>query len=134
MLDKSLLEGRRFKIWHYIVSHSHLLIRSSSMDLHKSTNIDLWFSDVRYVEAPVFLGEISLDDPTDEERARLRARTGKFFDKYQTTVIVSGSIRYFVVSHSVHIEENKLDLFQTPYDPLDVSEAFIQYPGSDRQP
>ena len=130
-LDTSLLQGRRFQLWHYIVSHGQMLIRSC-IDDRETTNVDLWFTTVRYVEAPRHLGEIVLDEPTNEERERLRARTDKFYDKHQTTVIVSGTNRFFVVSNTVWIEENKLEIFQTPYEPSPgVREAIIRHPGSD---
>ncbi|WP_420349949.1 hypothetical protein [Pelagibius sp.] len=112
-LDTSLLQGRRFKLWHYLASHSHLLIRSS-IDVRETTNIDLWFVNVRYVELGVYLGEVSLDEPTEEERARLRVHD-EFLDQKQITVIVSDVGRSLVVSSLVHIEENTLDLFETPY-------------------
>lgn len=113
-LDPSLLQGRRFKLWHYIVSHGQMLIRSS-IGAHETTNIDIWFDGVRYVELGSFLGEIALDDATDEERVRLRAGSDEFFDQHRTTVIVSGTNRLYVVSSFVSIEENQLDLFETPY-------------------
>jgi hypothetical protein len=113
-LDTSLLRGRKFQLWHYIVSHGHLLIRSG-IDNRETTNIDISFTAVTYVEVPRHLGEITLDEPTDEERARLKARTDKFYDDYQTTVIVSGLNRFYVVSSWVSIEENQLDLFDAPY-------------------
>ena len=130
-LDASLLQGRRFQLWHYIVSHGHLLIRSC-IDNRETTNIDIWFNAVTYVEVPAHLGEITLDAPTNEESARLRARTDEFYDKYQTTVIVSGTNRFYVVSNTVQIEENQLEIFQTPYEaPPGVHAAFIRYPESD---
>jgi len=113
VLDTSLLLGRRFKLWHYLVSHSHLLIRSS-IDVRETTNIDLWFVNVRYVDLGVYLGEISLDEPTEEERIRLRVHD-EFLDEHQVTAIISDSGRGLVVSSFVHIEENKLDFFETPY-------------------
>ena len=112
-LDTSLLQGRRFKLWHYLVSHSHLLIRSS-IDVRETANIDLWFVNVKYVELGVYLGEISLDEPTEEERARLRMHD-RFLDEKQITVIASDAGRGLIVSSFVHIEENTLDLFETPY-------------------
>ena len=113
VLDTSLLQGRRFKLWHYLVSHSQLLIRSS-VDVRETTNIDLWFANVRYVELGVYLGEISLDEPTEEERARLRVHD-EFLEEHQITVVVSDSGRGLVVSSFVQVEENTLDLFETPY-------------------
>jgi len=112
-LDTSLLQGRRFQLWHYIVSHGQLLIRSS-MENRETTNIDISFTAVTYVEVPRHLGEITLDEATDEERARLRARTDEFYDTYQTTVIVSGANRFYVVSNWVSIEENRLDIYEAP--------------------
>lgn len=125
MLNKSLLQGRDFQIWHYNVSHGHLLVRSCIDDRNR-TNVDLWFTAVTYVEAPRHLGKIELGEAGNEERERLRARTDEFFDQYQTTVIVSGTNRFFVVSNTVSIEENELDIFQTPYEvPPGIREAFI---------
>ncbi len=130
-LDTSLLKDRRFQLWHYIVSHGHLLIRSCIAN-RATTNVDLWFTTVKYVEAPRHLGEIELDDAADQERDRLRTRTDTFYDKYQTTVIVSGANRFYIVSNTVWIEENQLEIFQTPYEaPPGVREAFVQYRSSD---
>jgi hypothetical protein len=129
MLDKSLLQGRDFQIWHYVVSHGHLLIRSC-IDNRNRTNVDLWFTAVRYVEAPRHLGKIELGDASNEERKRLKTRTDEFFDRYLTTVIVSGTNRFYVVSNTVSIEENELEIFQTPYEaPPESRTAFIQHPG-----
>jgi hypothetical protein len=114
ILDTSLLQGRWFQLWHYIVSHGQLLIRSP-IGSDETTNIDISFDAVIYVDVPRHLGEITLDTPTDEERARLRARTNEFYNNYLTTVIVSGSNRFYVVSSWISIEENQLELFETPY-------------------
>src|SRR3546814_4835613 len=106
MLNKSLLQGRDFQIWHYIVSHGHLLIRSCIDDRNR-TNVDLWFTAVTYVEAPRNLGKVELGEASNEERERLRTRTDEFFDKQLVTVIVSGSNRYFIVSNTVYDRKSK---------------------------
>ena len=114
-LDATLLQGRDFQLWHYICSMGHALIRSPISPDH-DTNIDLWFVGVKYLSMPRQLGEIELDEPTEDERDRLLGIVGELGGYEHITVIVSGSHRHFVVSSQSRIQENKLEIFELPYD------------------
>lgn len=114
-MNKALVKGRDFQLWHFTVSHGHLLIRSPMDDQH-STNIDIWFRNVLYVSAPRFLQQIDLEEPSQEEVERLKSVVARPIERYIVTVVSSGSQRHYVVSRDMSIEENELNITRLPYE------------------
>lgn len=113
-MEKHLIAGRYFQLWHYTVSHGHLLIRSP-MDNDHQTNIDIWFRGVQYLELPRLLGEIEIEEPVASERMHLEERLHASFDNSSVTVVRSGKNRYFIVSVDIEIEANHLNITEPPY-------------------
>lgn len=67
----SFSSDRQFKIWAYSVSHSFLLLRSNNPDednldsYKKGYNIDIELIGVAYLDLPVFLNGISIEELKD---------------------------------------------------------------------
>jgi hypothetical protein len=55
-----------FQRWEFQVSHGQLLIRSPK-DANRSTNIDLIFSGVEYMDLPRHLGQLKVQHPDETD-------------------------------------------------------------------
>jgi len=108
-LRTDLLEGREFQLWElrYGIPRC-ILLRSPAADGHR-TNIDVIFKGSSYIELPRNLGSIRFDDPTPEERERVKQAVGKrSHPRDDVFVLVCGNNRYLVGATYVMIEENEL--------------------------
>lgn len=113
LLRTDLLEGREFQLWELRFGiPGCILLRSPVADGHK-TNIDVIFKGSSYIELPRNLGRIRFDDPTPEERDRVKQAIGeRGHPRDDVFVLVSGNNRYLVGAAYVMIEENELGLLK----------------------
>ena len=104
------MKDRKFKVWHYTVSHSQLLIRSVGND----KNIDIYFGNLKYMELPSILDGVLISEATAEDFEYLKKKVDCV--KSKVTVLVSSNRKYYVVSDIVKVMENNLDMFELPFD------------------
>ena len=110
----NLIDGRKFQLWEYKVSHGSVLIRSPSGP-EISTNIDLVFRGVAFLSLPRHLGEIKFASPTELEMSYLVTTLGKEkLEGYKTWVLCSSISRFLVVGAYLEISENSADIFSSP--------------------
>jgi hypothetical protein len=65
--------NRVFEVWAYSVSHAKLLLRSTKSDEH-ATRIDLGFKNVRYIQLPTLLSDLSVHiDSVEDLNPSVRA-------------------------------------------------------------
>jgi hypothetical protein len=117
----SLVAGRRFQVWEFQISHSHLLVRSPVGPGFQgvggfATNVDLWFTGVRYSSLAVDLGEISFDHATRSEVESLRGLIGGIDELEQCVAMVSARGRFLVVARWISVTENDWDIFESPIE------------------
>jgi hypothetical protein len=104
-----------FRMWDYLCSHNQLNIRNARLhDDGSSSNIDLVFYGVAYMELPPTLADLQFDRPTGGEvdylRGRYTSRHDTSCDPHTYYVLVSRSIRYYVVAEGLYMEQNDLPL------------------------
>lgn len=109
-----LLKNRSFQLWEYRVSHGSLLIRSPKKS-GLATNVDLKFFGVEYISVPRHLREIALSYATDEEERSLARLLGKHIGREKIFVFESPTGRYLIVAAGMKVEENELDIFESPF-------------------
>lgn len=100
-----LLEGRRFQVWDYTVSHKRLLIRSPQ-NKDFEYNIDIIFSSVKSINIQTGLGEISIEDNKIEESG------------YKRILIRTEQQTYEIVAYDYRIEKSKTNIFHSPLDTI----------------
>jgi hypothetical protein len=107
--------GRVFRLWHFAVSHSQLLIRSVRGEGDPaSKNLDLIFTGVYYMELVEVFAGLEIEKPTDDELLRLQVRSGFKQDTgHKLYVLSSGGYRRYVGAASLRIQENDLAPMQT---------------------
>jgi len=110
---KKLLGNRKFQLWEYSVSHGKLLIRSPKNE-QEIKNIDIKFIGVDYISLPRHLREICLVEPTDDEVLRFENILNKPLLKRNIHIIESADTRHVVIAAGMKIEENLLDIFESP--------------------
>ena len=104
--------NRLFKLWYYTVSHKQMLLRSVGFD--GTCNIDIYFEDVSYVEIPSDMKGIEILETTKADIDYIAKKIGNTEKKI--TVLKCGNHKYFVVSSVVKLMENKLSMFELPFD------------------
>jgi hypothetical protein len=67
--------GRRFRVWEYSVGHRQLLLRSTKDGDH-STRVEIAFKDVRAIQIPTVVDELSIAVANAAAGADARARLG----------------------------------------------------------
>ena len=97
------------------MSHGQLLVRSPK-DANHSTNLDLMFSGVEYMDLPRHLGQIEVHEPDETDVLFIRERLAKQGGSDSIFVLISDSRRYRVVAAALKISENELDIFESPFE------------------
>lgn len=111
---------RKFKLWYFSISHAMLLIRSPKNDVW-STNIDICFSSVEYIDCPVDLDSIMVEKPNLSDLNLIEKKLHKKINQSSITVFVSAENRFYVVSEDILISENRNDYLDLPYDFVKLS-------------
>ncbi len=106
--------NRTFQLWEYRVSHGSLLIRSPQ-GAETKNNVDIVFIGIEYLAAPRFLRGVEIAEPTNEELRQLEARLGKRLTESSIVILVSAGQRFPIVAASFKVEENELDIFESPF-------------------
>lgn len=103
--DVALLEGRKFQLWDYWVSHAQLLIRSPYQD--ERPNVDLKFMSVSFIDIPSIFSEIKIEKATGEEKETLQIRLGRDYWRGDNVyVLLCEGQRHFVIAAGLIVEEN----------------------------
>lgn len=92
-----------------------VLIRSPKNNIYP-TNIDICFSSVEYLDCPVGLGEIKIEEANLADLEYIEKRFKKGIKLSKITVFVSKGNRFYIVSHNAQIIENKLEYMELPFD------------------
>ncbi len=66
--------NRMFKLWYYTVSHKQMLLRSIGKD--GNCNLDIYFSDVSYIELPVKMNGIQILETEQEDIDYITSKIG----------------------------------------------------------
>lgn len=103
-----------FQTWEFKVSHGQLLIRSPK-DANHSTNIDLMFSGVEYMDLPRHLGQLEVQQPDETDVSFIGERLAKQGSSDSIFVLTSDNRRYRVVAAALTVSENELDIFESPF-------------------
>lgn len=104
--------NRTFRLWEYRVSHDQLLLRSP-LSKTFSTNLDVIFAGIRYLEMPTFWHSLSITEGTPEEMQDICQRLKRNMPHERIYILSSGETRFKVVAVSMKIFENELDIFQS---------------------
>ncbi len=107
-----MIYRRFFKLWYYTVSHKQALLRSPSND--NMENIDLYFSDVSYIDIPTTFNNLEIVKPTFSDENYIFSKIG--MTKQIITVLKCGERRYYIVSSIVKEMHNNLSMFELPFD------------------
>jgi len=119
--------SRNFRLWKYSPSHSTLLLRSNKseeiIDEQEST-IDIDFTDVKYVELPISLTGVRLQEAV-EVPAKIREikQDGKVFE------LISGNRVFYVVAWRCIVGRGEMDYDETIYSSRDYKydEIIVQF-------
>lgn len=106
--------GSDFKFWEYRVSHRQLLIRCPKLK-DSSSNVDIKFYNVEYVDLPTELPRLEMDEPNDDDVLFAQSRIGKSVPKERVTVLKTSNQRYIVVAGAVTISESRMGIFESPF-------------------
>ncbi len=110
-----LLNDRKFQLWEYRVSHGSLLIRSPKKG-DQRFNVDIKFFGVEYVAVPRHLKEIVKLEVNEEEAKYVEHLLGKPVKKDYVFILESSTGRHVIVAAKMKVEENELDIFDSPFD------------------
>lgn len=110
---QSFSSPRVFAPWAYTISHSQLLVRSSKYE-NFLENIDLKFLDVQYMDIPVTLIGLRLDNANDEDLEYLASRVDNLTN-YTIYVLCSQKRRHYVVAYGLNISSNTLKVRETGF-------------------
>jgi hypothetical protein len=107
---------RDFRVWHYSVSHSSLLIRSPKRgDI--LTNIDLVFVGVEYLDLTHWLRRPSIAVGDESDVADVETLLSRRLASSEVLVsIIAEGRRNLVLATSFEVQENKRDIFESPFD------------------
>lgn len=104
---------RRFKIWDYLVSHQQLIVRSPGPD-QGSPNLDLHFTGVMFVRAPVAFQGLAVLAPTLAEAEEMQALLAPAKCELEWVhILESGGRRYVIVAASLSISETDYPMMST---------------------
>jgi hypothetical protein len=107
--------GSDFKFWEYRVSHRQLLIRCPKRE-DSSSNVDIKFYNVEYVDLPTVLPQLEMGEPDDDDVLFVKSRIGKLVPKERITVLKTSNQRYIVVAGAVVISESQMGIFESPFE------------------
>jgi hypothetical protein len=96
------------------VSHGSLLIRSPQAE-NLDTNIDIICTGVEYIEAPRFLRGLEIRWARPDEIQRLGDLLGKPLLPSSACILASGGRKFAIVAASFKVDENKNDIFDSPF-------------------
>jgi len=108
---------RVFQLWEYRVSHGSLLIRSPQ-SAGETRNVDIIFAGVEYLAIPRFFRGIEIVEATPAEIRLLEERLAKDISSKSVHIIASSAKRFPIVAASLKLEENELEIFESPLDNL----------------
>lgn len=118
--EKNTFSDRRFQMLFYQISHSEIIIRANKKDIltgkEYDHNIDVYFSDVKYIEIPCVINGINFRKGNKEDYYYLKTKILKNFDEDEIVVIISEGKEYYIVASVIMVEENDLDLMKLPID------------------
>jgi hypothetical protein len=117
MIEMQILE-RTFQMWDYHSSHSQLLLRSPKRP-GITTNIDIKFFGVFYLNIPTIIRGCSIGEATSAEVQAIDSLFPNRVDVNRVFMISSAGNRYPIVAINYKISENTLDIFQTVLDRYD---------------
>lgn len=106
--------SRMFQTWQFRVSHGELLVRSPK-DANHSTNIDLMFAGVEYMDLPRHLGQLEVHEPDETDISFIRERLPKRGSSDKIFVLISNGRRYRIVAAGMKVSENELEIFDSPF-------------------
>ncbi|WP_411347176.1 hypothetical protein [Paenibacillus sp. WLX2291] len=106
---------RKFKLWYYTISHGQLLLRSIKDD-NNTTNIDVMFLDVDYIELPRYLSDVKLEKAQEKDINYIQQKLGEHILPESIRIIISKNGRYIVVASIMKVVENELEMFDLPFD------------------
>jgi hypothetical protein len=108
-----------FRLWDYLCSHDQLNIRNTRVHNDgSSSNIDLVFYGVAYMELPPILADLRFESPTESEVDYLRSRYDCSYAPHNHYVLISRNTRYYVVAEELYLERNDLPLEVSALDHL----------------
>jgi hypothetical protein len=116
-MTKDRFANRTFQLWEYRVSHGSLLIRSPR-DTYANKNIDIICTGVEYLAAPRFIRGIEVVQPTPEELRQVEQILGRQITASSVVILASSGLRFTIVAASLKVEENKNDIFDSPFEYL----------------
>ena len=96
-MEKVAEWDREFRIWHYTVSYSQLLLRSINVE-GSETRIDVLFSNVSMMNLPSSLEHLRIDrlEPSDPQA---RAHEGVHQNRETSVYLLSGGEFYIYATH-----------------------------------
>lgn len=111
---------RRFQVWEYQVSHGQLLIRSpatpATATTAPSTNLDLVFVGVSYMNVPNSFDGLAVEGATPNEHAHVEQLLGETVPREWVRTLHSGGQRFVVVAAGYSLSENDWDVFESPFE------------------
>jgi hypothetical protein len=107
--------SRMFQTWLFGVGHGELLVRSPKGANH-STNIDLMFAGVEYMDLPRHLRQIEVHEPDETDISFIRERLPKQGSSDKIFVLISNDRRYRIVAAGMKVCENELGYFDNPFN------------------
>jgi len=121
-MNNLIYNSRSFKLWYFSISHAMLLIRSPKSNTC-TTNIDICFSAVEYIDCLINLGEIMIEKANISDLNLVQSKMNKNVDISAITVLLSENNRFYVVSNNIIITENQLDFMELPHDFIILSQT-----------
>jgi len=115
---------RHFQLWDYHVSHARMLIRSP-ISSKISTNLDIIFHAVDFLNMPTSFNGLNLTTVTRDEADRSGAPPDEFGHSTAFRLESEGRI-YYIVALACRVLENELDLFDSS-----LQEPWEEHPRQD---
>ena len=111
----TVIEGRKFQLWEYHVSHGSLLIRSPA-EPGLDTSVDIIFIGVQYLAAPRHLGQITISEANEIELASIKKTIPNKSIKSRAWLLRNANQRFVVTAVAMKIEEHRGDIFDSPFN------------------
>lgn len=107
------LKDRHFKIWTYTVSHGLLILRSpqifpdmDNFSESKTYNVDIEFTDVKYLDIPSNLFDIKIDIITSMDLVPQKILLLNKIHNSKIFKIISENLSFYILAHSYIIGKN----------------------------
>jgi hypothetical protein len=109
-MDKLLFSRqRRFKVWHYWISHSQLLLRSEK-DARHPTRVEVLFKPVASMNLPTTMDELHIAEADDATAAGIWEQVGgPHYPDDKVFVLWGPGFRGHIVALSIHFAEDEGD-------------------------